>query len=82
MNPAFSIIFFTTLAGSAQGLVVAWAVAVLAGHAPPARLLEAGLGVAFVLLVVALGSSFLHLGSKLRAWRAVLMWRTRGCRAR
>jgi len=76
MNPAFSIIFFTTLAGSAQGLVVAWAVAVLTGHAPPERLLQAGLGVAFVLLLVALGSSFLHLGSKLRAWRAVLMWRT------
>ena len=76
MNPAFSIVFFTTLAGSAQGLVVALALSVLAGRPPSDRLLQAGLGLAFVLLVVALAASFLHLGSKLKAWRAVLMWRT------
>jgi DMSO reductase anchor subunit len=76
MNPAFSIVFFTTLAGSAQGLVVALALAVLAGRPPSDGLLQAGLGLAFVLLVVALAASFLHLGSKLKAWRAVLMWRT------
>jgi DMSO reductase anchor subunit len=29
-----------------------------------------------VLLVAGLASSFLHLGHKMRAWRAVLMWRT------
>ncbi|MEO7710492.1 MAG: DMSO reductase, partial [Caldimonas sp.] len=31
MNPAFSVIFFTTLAGAAQGLVVALALATLGG---------------------------------------------------
>ncbi|HWT18631.1 MAG TPA: DMSO reductase, partial [Variovorax sp.] len=31
MHPAFSILFFTTLAGAAQGLVVALALAVLFG---------------------------------------------------
>jgi DMSO reductase anchor subunit len=29
-----------------------------------------------VLLLAGLGASFLHLGHKMRAWRAVLMWRT------
>ena len=76
MNPAFSIVFFTTLAGSAQGLVVALALSLLAGRAPSEGFVRLGLGVAVVLLVVALGASFLHLGNKLRAWRAVLMWRT------
>src|SRR5689334_10367985 len=60
-----------------QGLAVALAVAVLAGHPrlEPA-LLVIGLVLAEALLLVALGASFLHLGYKLRAWRAVLMWRT------
>ena len=31
MNPAFSVIVFTTLAGAAQGLVVALALATLGG---------------------------------------------------
>jgi DMSO reductase anchor subunit len=34
------------------------------------------LGVAEVLLVAGLAASFMHLGRKTRAWRAVLMWRT------
>ena len=76
MNPAFSILFFTTLAGSAQGLVVALAVAVLAGAPLGGGFLLGALGAAEVLLLAALASSFLHLGHKLRAWRAVLMWRT------
>lgn len=76
MNPALSIIFFTTLAGSAQGLVVALALAALAGTAPGQPFVLAALSVAEALLIVALGASFLHLGNKLRAWRAVLMWRT------
>jgi DMSO reductase anchor subunit len=76
MNPALSIVFFTTLAGVAQGLVVALAVALLAGFGLDPGFLRAALAVSVVVLVVALGASFLHLGHKLRAWRAVLMWRT------
>src|SRR5262245_40576559 len=76
MNPALSIVFFTTLAGAAQGLVVALAIAVLGGLSVDPSFLRAALALAFVVLLVALGSSFLHLGHKLRAWRAVLMWRT------
>lgn len=76
MNPAASIIFFSTLAGTAQGLLVTLAIAVLAGAAPSESLLLNGIGTAELLLVLALACSFLHLGQKRRAWRAILMWRT------
>ena len=76
MNPAFSVVLFTTIAGAAQGLVVALALAALAGipmtHAFTAR----GLVIAGVMLAIGLVASFGHLGRKERAWRAVLMWRT------
>ena len=76
MHPAFSILFFTTLAGTAQGLIVALALAVLAAVPMKAGFLSASIALALVLLVAGLGASFLHLGRKSRAWRAVLMWRT------
>ena len=76
MHPAFSILFFTTLAGVAQGLVVALAFAALGGVTMAPGFLLAALGVAEVLLAAGLAASFLHLGRKMRAWRAVLMWRT------
>jgi sulfite dehydrogenase (quinone) subunit SoeC len=76
LNPAFSVIFFTTLAGAAQGLVVALAVAVLAGVTVTPGCQGIALIVAEAMLVVALGASFAHLGRPERAWRAVLMWRT------
>ena len=76
MHPAFSILFFTTLAGAAQGLVVVLALAVLAGLPMKAGFLSASLALALVLLLAGLGASFMHLGRKTRAWRAVLMWRT------
>lgn len=76
MHPAFSILFFTTLAGAAQGLVVALALAALFGKGLAPGFLTLALGVAEVLLVAGLAASFMHLGRKSRAWRAVLMWRT------
>ena len=76
MHPAFSILFFTTLAGAAQGLVFALALAVLFGLSLAPGFLALALGVAEVLLVAGLAASFMHLGRKSRAWRAVLMWRT------
>ena len=76
MNPALSIVFFSTLIGSAQGLVVALAVASLVGLPLGTSFVSTSLAVAEGLLVAGLGASFLHLGHKLRAWRAVLMWRT------
>ena len=76
MHPAFSILFFTTLAGAAQGLVVLLALAVLGGVAMAPGFPVLALGLAELLLVAGLAASFLHLGRKMRAWRAVLMWRT------
>ena len=76
MNPAWSIILFTTMAGSAQGLVVALAVACLAGADLGRAFVGGLLAAATVLLVAALVASFFHLGHRMRAWRAALMWRT------
>ena len=76
MNPALSVVVFTTAAGAAQGLVVALAVAVLAGVPLAGRSLATALLVAVALLVGGLVSSFFHLGRPARAWRAAAMWRT------
>ncbi len=76
MNPAFSVIVFTTVAGAAQGLVGGLAFAVLAGVELGPTLPGRALLVAAAMLVVGLGASFLHLGRPERAWRAVMMWRT------
>jgi sulfite dehydrogenase (quinone) subunit SoeC len=76
MNPAWSVIVFTTLAGAAQGLVVTLALARLTSVGMTADFLSRSLLLAVVMLLVALGASFLHLGRPERAWRAVMMWRT------
>ena len=76
MNPAFSVVLFTTLAGAAQGLVVALALATLCGIQTPPVFAGRVLAIAGVMLVIGLLSSFGHLGRKERAWRAVLMWRS------
>jgi DMSO reductase anchor subunit len=76
MHPAFSILFFTTLAGVAQGLLVVLAISVLGGVEMSAGFVSGSILFAEVLLIAGLASSFMHLGRKMRAWRAVLMWRT------
>ena len=76
MNPAFSVVIFTTIAGAAQGLVVTLALAVLAGVSVSAGFVSNALIVAELMLLIGLGASFAHLGRPERAWRAVLMWRT------
>ena len=76
MNPAFSVVLFTTIAGAAQGLVVALALATLAGIPVSPAFTARGLLIGGVMLTIGLVSSFGHLGRKERAWRAVLMWRT------
>jgi DMSO reductase anchor subunit len=77
MNPAWSVVVFTTAAGAGQGLVVALAAATLA-RTPlnGAAFRTDALGIALSLLVLGLASSFLHLGRPMRAWRAIMMWRT------
>jgi len=76
MNPAWSVVIFTTIAGAAQGLVVTLALALLAGIALPVGFISGALIVAEVMLVIGLGASFAHLGRPERAWRAAMMWRT------
>jgi DMSO reductase anchor subunit len=76
MNPAFSVVIFTTIAGAAQGLVVTLALAVLAGMPLAPGFASIALIVAEAMLLIGLGASFGHLGRPERAWRAVLMWRT------
>lgn len=76
MNPAFSVILFTSIAGAAQGIVVTLAVASLLGQSPSAGFQSLAIGASLLMLIIGLGASFLHLGRPERAWRAVLMWRT------
>ncbi|MCW5260059.1 DMSO reductase [Verminephrobacter eiseniae] len=76
MRPAFSILFFTVLVGAAQGLVCTLALAVLLDIGLAPGLLCWALGLAELLLAAGLAASFMHLGHKGRAWRAVLMWRS------
>lgn len=76
MNPALSIITFTTLAGAAQGLAVVLALSQLLGAGLDNAFIARSLWVAVALAIVSLVASFFHLGRPLRAWRAAMMWRT------
>lgn len=81
MQPAFSVIFLTTLIGAAQGLFLALYATELSGMgglapADSQRFLFAGNGVALTLSIMGLVASFFHLGHPERAWRSAAMWRT------
>ena len=82
MHPAFSVIFFTTLAGAGQGLFLAlytgqlYSVFKLLPAQDSVHFYATGSLIALLLLVAGLISSFLHLGRPERAWRAAAMWRT------
>lgn len=76
MNPALSIIIFTTLAGAAQGLAVVLALSQLLGAGLDNAFVARSLWVAVALSIVSLVASFFHLGRPERAWRAAMMWRT------
>ncbi|CAM3706938.1 dimethyl sulfoxide reductase anchor subunit family protein [Polynucleobacter antarcticus] len=77
MRPQFSIIFFTTLAGLAQGLLFFAALLNLFTPVlPTAFLTHLALPMSLGLLALGLVASFFHLGHPERAWRAATMWRT------
>lgn len=81
MQPAFSVIFLTTLIGAAQGLFLALygtEIASLGGLAPAdsQRFLFSGSLVALGLTALGLVASVFHLGRPERAWRSAAMWRT------
>jgi len=70
------MIFFTTLAGAAQGLLLALVGIEFAGVAASQALYIVGTFIVLVLSAIGLACATLHLGHPLRAWRAVAMWRT------
>jgi DMSO reductase anchor subunit len=70
------MIFFTTLAGAAQGLLLALVGIEFSGAAAPRALYIAGSLIVLTLSAIGLACATLHLGHPLRAWRAVAMWRT------
>jgi sulfite dehydrogenase (quinone) subunit SoeC len=77
MNPAFSIIFFSTASGAGFGLLLLTGIAAPLGLVPQDRWFAlVTLIVGVTLAVVGLLSSTLHLGRPERAWRAFSQWRT------
>ncbi|HVE09732.1 MAG TPA: DmsC/YnfH family molybdoenzyme membrane anchor subunit [Paraburkholderia sp.] len=81
MNPAFSVVFLTTLSGAGQGLLIALVGVEGAAQLglvamPPQAFFIAGAALSVVLGTLGLFASFFHLGHPERAWRAIAMWRT------
>jgi len=77
MNPAFSVIFLTTLIGAGQGLFLALFAVELSGRSIEAPQFQVvGSLLAFGLCGLGLVASFFHLGRPERAWRSAAMWRT------
>ena len=79
MNPAFSVIFFTTLSGAGFGLWAWLGLRIALGDAPIGLQAMAWivlLIIAGIAAAVGLLASFWHLGKPMRAWRAFSQWRT------
>lgn len=82
MNPAFSVVFLTTLIGVGQGLLIALYAAEVAARsgviAMPdgVRFFGTGAALAVAFAVLGLFASFFHLGRPERAWRSAACWRT------
>lgn len=77
MNPALSIVFFTTASGAGFALLALIGIGVPLGLVPPDR----GFGIAVLAVATlfsggGLVSSVFHLGHPERAWRAFSQWRT------
>ncbi len=75
MNPAPSIVFFTTASGAGYGLLF-WLGTLLPGWAGAPSLGPAGVLLALALITAGLLSSLAHLGNPQRAWRALSQWRS------
>jgi len=82
MQPAFSVIFLTTLIGMGQGLFLAiyteqvYSVLNVVEKTSTEEFYSLGSAVALLLLMLGLIASIFHLGRTERAWRAASMWRT------
>ena len=83
MNPALSVIFFTTLSGAGYGMLMCLGVLLViqyfAGYSSPSwsvAVWATALVGASALIAIGLASSMAHLGKPGRAWRAFSQWRT------
>lgn len=82
MNPAFSVIFLTTLIGVGQGLFLAlytgqvYSFFDLLPDQDSRSFYALGSLISLAFLAAGLVASFFHLGHPERAWRAASMWRT------
>lgn len=78
MNPAPSIVFFTTASGAGYGLLF-WMGALRAlgwGAGAPPFFGAVAVALALALITAGLLSSLAHLGNPQRAWRALSQWRS------
>jgi DMSO reductase anchor subunit len=82
MQPAFSVIFLTTLIGVGQGMFLAvftgqsYSAVELLPSQDSALFYGTGALIALLFLIGGLIASFFHLGRPERAWRAASQWRT------
>ena len=77
MNPAYSVILFTTASGAGYGLLSMLALAGAShGRASTQAFALTSLLIALALITTGLLSSTLHLGRPERAWRAFSQWRS------
>ncbi len=77
MNPAYSIIVFTTLSGAGYGLLVVLGLFGAGGGVPADPWFGfVGLSTALGMIAAGVLSSAFHLGHPERAWRALSQWRT------
>ena len=77
MNPAYSVILFTTASGAGYGLLSLLALAGAShGRASTQAFAFTSLFIALALITTGLLSSTLHLGRPERAWRAFSQWRS------
>ena len=77
MNPAYSVILFTTASGAGYGLLALLGlVGINHGQASSLAFGITAMFVSLALITVGLLSSTLHLGHPERAWRALSQWRS------
>jgi sulfite dehydrogenase (quinone) subunit SoeC len=77
MNPAYSVILFTTASGAGYGLLAMLSLAGAShGRASTSVFAYTSLFIALALITTGLLSSTLHLGRPERAWRAFSQWRS------
>jgi sulfite dehydrogenase (quinone) subunit SoeC len=77
MNPAYSVILFTTASGAGYGLLALIGIAgANHGRASTSAFAYTTLFIALALITIGLLSSTMHLGRPERAWRAFSQWRS------